>query len=70
MGSGSFVKQIANLDKDNLGHLIPVMRNYCDDVTFSNENVLKVSTAAASLNSWIHGIYRYVLLKKALGGIG
>ena len=56
----SLCQEVKRLDKDNSGHLLPVLKKYVDSPEFSEDAVRSISWPAANLRNWIQTVYDYI----------
>ena len=70
IGDRKFIEKLTNFDKDNSGHLVPILENYMDDPRFTYDRIKKSSLSCACLANWIAGVYRYIKVFEELKQAG
>jgi hypothetical protein len=70
IGDQKFLDRLHSYDKDNAGHLLPILENYIDDPRFTYDRIKKSSLCCACLANWIVGVYRYIKVFEELKTAG
>nr|XP_023022773.1 dynein heavy chain 1, axonemal-like [Leptinotarsa decemlineata] len=64
---GVFLTSLMNFDKDSITEdMIDKLQRYVDDPAFTPAKISKVSKACTSLCMWIHAMYKYYFVNKAV----
>jgi len=60
IGDRNFINMLKGFDKDNAGHLVPVLDKIMQDPRFTFDRIQKSSQSCACLANWIAGMFKYI----------
>ncbi|KAJ8922597.1 hypothetical protein NQ315_007628 [Exocentrus adspersus] len=64
---GAFLASLMNFDKESITEeMIEKLKKYVDDPTFTPAKIAKISKACTSLCMWVHAMYKFYFVNKAV----